>query len=99
MKILLIITSMLFASNVYAGRCVSNGLGDAACGGFGNGVNVIHNNNKPTVNSAVVVQQSNGVNHTITSNGGEAYTKNGKGIVRGAGGTTCVRTARFRGCQ
>lgn len=94
MKILLILACVLFASGAYAGKCVSNGRGDAACGGNGNGVHTTNNNNR-----AVVVQQNNGVNHTRTANGGEAYTKNGKGVVQGPGGTTCVRTANNQGCR
>lgn len=92
----LLIGCMLFASSANALVCVGNGHGDAACAGNGKGVRTISTNNR---NSAVVIQQSNGVNHTITSNGGEAYTKNGKGIVQGPGGTTCVRTANFQGCR
>jgi len=95
MKILLVLVCMFFTSGVYAGRCVSNGHGDAACGGNGNGVHTTNRNN----NAAVVQQNSNGVNHTRTRKGGEAYTKNGKGVVQGPGGTTCVRTANNRGCR
>ena len=86
MKILLVLVCMFFTSGVYA-RCVSNGHGNAACGGNGNGVHTINNNN------------NNGVNHRQTRNGGKAYTKNGKGVVRGPGGTTCVRTANNQGCR
>ena len=44
MKILLVLACMFFTSGVYA-RCVSNGHGNAACGGNGNGVHTINNNN------------------------------------------------------
>ena len=94
MKILLVLVCMFFTSGVYA-RCVSNGHGNAACGGNGNGVHTTNRNN----NAAVVQQNSNGVNHTRTRNGGEAYTKNVKGVVRGPGGNTCVRTANNQGCR
>lgn len=40
-----------------------------------------------------------GVTHTQTSRGGEAYTKNGKGVAQGPGGTTCAKTARNQGCR
>ena len=40
-----------------------------------------------------------GVTTTETRRGGEAKTKNGKGVYKSSSGTTCVRTARNQGCR
>jgi hypothetical protein len=55
--------------------------------------------NARTGNAAVSQTNANGVAHTQISSGGEAYTKNGKGVAQGPGGTTCAKTARNQGCR
>ena len=47
--------------------------------------------NAHTGNAAVSHTSGNGVTTTETSRGGEAKTRNGMGVARGAGGTTCVK--------
>jgi hypothetical protein len=41
----------------------------------------------------------NGVTTTQSSRGGEAKTKNGKGVYHAPNGTTCVKTANNKGCK
>jgi len=42
---------------------------------------------------------NNGVTTTQTNRGGEAKTKNGKGVVTTPGGKTCAKTANNQGCR
>jgi hypothetical protein len=85
---------MLFTSGVYAG-CVQNRLGKTVCSDGSTAVGV----NPNTGNAFKAETNSRGVTTTETRRGGEAKTKNGKGVVQGPGGTTCVRTARNQGCR
>jgi hypothetical protein len=55
--------------------------------------------NQRTGNAAASHTNQNGVTTTKTTNGGTAKTKNGKGVVQGPNGTTCVKTADGRGCN
>jgi hypothetical protein len=54
--------------------------------------------NSRTGNAAAAHTNSNGVTTTQTTKGGEAKTKNGKGVAKGPGGTTCAKTANNQGC-
>ncbi|MDD1607892.1 MAG: hypothetical protein LUQ18_05245 [Methylococcaceae bacterium] len=112
MKILLVIMCMFFTSGVYAAGCVTNARGKTVCGTTGSAAVVATPNAvvvnpsstavvvNPNTNTAVKAQTNvNGVTHTQTSRGGEAVTKNGKGVAQGPGGTTCAKTARNQGCR
>ena len=95
MKTCLLVSCLLFASSLFAGDCVKNRRGETVCG---NGQTAAATNSR-TGNTAVAQKNSNGVTTTKTSNGGEAKTKNGKGVAQGPGGTTCVKTANNQGCR
>src|ERR1035441_2135990 len=94
MKKFVLITCLLCASSLFAGNCVKNRRGQTVCSNGKTAVAV----NPNTGNAAVAQKNSNGVTTTQTSNGGQAKTKNGKGVAQGPGGTTCVKTANNQGC-
>jgi hypothetical protein len=94
MKKFVLITCLLCASSLFAGNCVKNRRGQTVCSNGKTAVAV----NPHTGNAAVAQKNSNGVTTTQTSNGGQAKTKNGKGVAQGPGGTTCVKTANNQGC-
>ena len=94
MKILVILACLFFTSGVYAG-CVKNAAGKVVCG---NGSDAAHYN--PNTGKAVKAEtNSNGVTTTQSSRGGEAKTKNGKGVYQAPNGTTCVKTRNNQGCK
>lgn len=73
---------------------------------YSSGVSTVQNGyggkaayNPHTGNAAVSQRNANGVTTTHTSRGGEAKTKNGMGVVQGAGGTTCARGRNQTRCN
>ena len=95
MRILVIIlTLMVCSSNVWA-DCVKNARGRTVCsngeeaGGY----------NAKTGNAWKSEKNQNVVTTTQTSAGGEAKTKNGKGVYKSPSGKTCVKTANNQGCN
>jgi hypothetical protein len=44
-------------------------------------------------------KNANGVTTTQSSKGGQAKTKNGKGVYQAPNGTTCAKTANNQGCN
>jgi hypothetical protein len=70
------------------------------------GVTTVQNSNgtkaayNPHTGNAVVSQTNQkGVKTTQTSRGAHAQTKNGKGVVTGPNGTTCVKGMNNQGCN
>ena len=80
------IALLVFASTASAADCIRNANGSVNCNG-------------PGGRSGSSQTNSNGVTTTQTSRGGEAKTKNGKGVVTTPGGKTCARTANNQGCR
>ena len=95
MRIPVIILLLLAcSSNVFA-DCVRNARGRTVCG---NGEEA-GGYNARTGNAWKSERNDAGVRTTETRRGGEAKTKNGKGVYKSSSGTTCVRTARNQGCR
>jgi hypothetical protein len=90
----IILTLMVFSSSVFA-ECVTNARGRVVCS---NGQEAGGYNSK-TGNAWKSEKNGNGVTTTQTSKGGEAKTKNGKGVYKSPSGTKCVRTANNQGCN
>ena len=93
----LFVTACVFlASGMVAGDCVKNVRGGTDCS---NGQSAAAYN--PRTGNAAVAQknQNNGVTTTQTSKGGEAKTKNGKGVAQGPNGTTCAKGKYNSGCK
>jgi hypothetical protein len=94
MKTLVLLACLMMSSGVFA-ECAKNARGETVCG---NGQSAGgYNRNTGTTWSSQTNQ--NGSHTTQTSRGGEATTMNGKGVVHGANGTTCYRTANHHGCN
>ena len=94
MKILVLLMCLTVTSTAFA-ECATNSRGQTVCsngqsaGGY----------NRNTGTAWTSQTNQNGVRTTQNSRGGEAKTVNGKGVVHGAGGTTCYRTANSHGCN
>ena len=95
MRILVIIlTLMVFSSSAFA-ECTTNARGRTVCsngeeaGGY----------NAKTGNAWKSEKNQAGVATTETSAGGEAKTKNGKGVYKSPSGKKCVKTANNQGCN
>ena len=90
----ILLTLMLFSSNAYA-NCVTNERGRVVCsngseaGGY----------NQRTGTAWKSTRNQNGVATTQTSRGGEAKTKNGKGVYKSPSGKDCYKTASSHGCN
>jgi hypothetical protein len=90
----IILLLMVFASNVFA-ECVTNARGRTVCsneqkaGGY----------NARTGTAWKSEKNEAGVTTTQTRAGGEAKTKNGKGVYKSPSGKTCVKTANNQGCN
>lgn len=94
MKALIMLTCAVMSANVFA-ECATNSRGETVCGnGQAAGG---YNRNTGTAWTSQVNQ--NGVRTTQNNRGGEAKTMNGKGVVKGPGGTTCYRTSSSHGCN
>jgi len=90
----IILLLLVFSSNVFA-ECVRNARGRTVCsngqeaGGY----------NARTGTAWKSEKNEAGVTTTETSRGGEAKTKNGKGVYRSPSGKTCIKTANNQGCN
>ena len=90
----IILTLMLVSSSAFA-DCVTNARGRVVCsngeqaGGY----------NAKTGNAWKSQKNQAGVATTQTSAGGEAKTKNGKGVYQSPSGKDCYRTASSHGCN
>jgi hypothetical protein len=94
MKIALLLACLMISSGAFA-ECARNYRGETVCG---NGESA-GGYNRSTGTAWTSQTNQNGVHTTQTSRGGEAKTENGKGVVHGAGGKTCYRTANSHGCD
>ena len=95
MRILMIIlTLMVFASSALA-ECTTNARGRTVCsnGEQAGGVNT------RTGTAWKSEKNQAGVTTTETSRGGEAKTRNGKGVYQSPSGKNCVKTANNQGCN
>jgi hypothetical protein len=94
MRVLAILACMLFYTNAFA-ECSTTATGRTVCnngqqaGGY----------NPNTGNAWKSERNQNGVATTTMNRGGEAKTRNGKGVYKSPSGKTCVRTATNAGCN
>ena len=94
MRILALLACVVFSTSVSA-ECRTAATGRTVCnngqqaGGY--------NPNRGTAWKSEMNQ--NGVATTQTSKGGEAKTKNGKGVYKSPTGKTCMKTANNQGCN
>lgn len=95
MKLAAGLVFLFLASSVFAGDCVENARGKTVCAKDGKAVAY----NPQTGTATKSSQNANGVTTSQTSKGGEAKTKNGKGVAEGPGGTKCVKTANNHACR
>ena len=96
MRILVIIlTLMLFSSSAFA-KCTTNARGRTVCS---NGQDAAGGVNTRTGTAWKSEKNQAGVTTTETSRGGEAKTKNGKGVYQSPSGKKCVKTANNHGCN
>ena len=92
--VMIILTVMVFSSSAVA-ECTTNARGRTVCsngeqaGGY----------NAKTGNAWKSEKNQAGVTTTQTSRGGEAKTKNGKGVYQSPSGKKCVKTAHNQGCN
>lgn len=94
MKPLFIIALALLCSTANA-ECARTATGRVVCG---NGEQAgSYNPNTGTVRKSET--NSNGVTTTESSRGGEAKTKNGKGVYQSPTGKTCVKGRYNQGCN
>ena len=90
----IILTLMVFSSSAFA-ECVTNARGRVVCnngeqaGGY----------NAKTGNAWKSQRNQNGIATTQTSSGGEAKTKNGKGVYQSPSGKNCYKSANGHGCN
>ncbi|MFL9991045.1 hypothetical protein PQR34_16550 [Paraburkholderia sediminicola] len=94
MKVLLVLIACALSSNVFA-ECTTNARGMTEC----NNGQAAGGYNPNTGNAWKSQRNQNGVATTTTSKGGEAKTKNGKGVYKSPSGQTCYRTANSQGCK
>lgn len=95
MKITTLLACLLLASSVHAADCYKNARGKTVCAGDDEAVS--YNPNTGTARKAE--QGELGVTTVESSRGGKSMTKNGKGVVQGPGGTTCVKTDNGTECK
>ena len=91
---IIILTLMAFSPDAFA-SCYTNAYGRVECnnGEQAGGYN-------PNTGNAWHSQKGQyGVNTTHTSAGGQAKTKNGKGVYKSPNGTNCFKTAYSHGCN
>ncbi|MEM5460741.1 hypothetical protein VSR69_38865 [Paraburkholderia phytofirmans] len=94
MKILFMLICVVASSTAFA-ECVTNARGVTAC----NNAQAAGGYNANTGNAWKAQKNQNGVTTTQTSKGGEARTKNGKGVYKSPSGKTCYRSANSQGCN
>jgi hypothetical protein len=95
MRVIVIALILMALSSSALAECTTNERGRMVCsngqeaGGF----------NANTGNAWKSERNANGVATTQTSKGGEAKTKNGKGVYKGPNGRNCYKTAYSHGCN
>ena len=91
----LMVVSSIGISSIVSAECYTNARGRYVCG---NGQEAGGYNAK-TGNAWKSERNSNGVATTQTSRGGEAKTKNGKGVYQSPSGKDCYKSANGHGCN
>lgn len=95
MKITTLLACLLLISSAQAADCYKNARGKTVCAGDDKAVTY-----NPNTGTARKVEQGElGATTVEGSRGGKSATKNGKGVVQGPGGTTCVKTANDTTCK
>jgi len=94
MKAFAMMMCMFLASGLFAQNCRKNALGETVCGNGQNAAAVNPNTGK----AATAQKNQNGVTTTHGSAGGQAKTKNGKGVAEGPNGKKCAKGSRHQGC-
>ena len=94
MKILVMLACVVLSSSAFA-ECTTSSTGRTVC----NNGQTAGGYNPNTGNAWKAQKNQTGVTTTQTSKGGEAKTRNGKGIYRSPGGKTCIKTANHQGCN
>jgi hypothetical protein len=95
MKTLAVVLVCLAFSSVASAECRTTRGGKKVCD---NGDDAAAYNPR-TGNAVKSEKNDNGVTTTVSSRGGEAKTKNGRGVYKAPNGTTCVKGKRSKGCQ
>jgi hypothetical protein len=95
MRIAAIILMLLVVSSTVSAECYKNARGRTVCS---NGQEAGGYNSK-TGNAWKSEKNQNGVATTQTSAGGQAKTKNGKGVYQSPDGKNCYKTANSYGCN
>jgi|SRR5882757_8593889 len=93
-KTLAILLCALISANAFA-ECSTTATGRTVC----NNGEAAGGYNPNTGNAWTAQKNQNGVTTTQTSKGGEAKTKNGKGVYQSPSGKDCFKTARNQGCD
>jgi hypothetical protein len=91
---MMILTLMLFSQSVYA-SCYTNGRGQVVC----NNGTTAGGYNANTGTAWKSQRGQYGVAHTQTSRGGQALSRNGKGVYKSPSGKNCYKTANSHGCN
>jgi hypothetical protein len=94
MKIMAILACVVLSSNAFA-ECRTTATGRTVCDNAQNAGGY----NRNTGTAWKSEKESGGVTTTQTSKGGEAKTKNGKGVYKSPSGKTCVKTGNNQGCN
>jgi hypothetical protein len=94
MKAFAMIVCMFLTSGLVAQDCAKNARGETVCGNGRSAVAVNPNTGK----AATAQTNQNGVTSTHTSTGGQAKTKNGKGVAEGPNGKKCAKGKYHQGC-
>jgi hypothetical protein len=95
MRIAAIILMLMAVCSTVSADCHKNARGRTVCG---NGQEAGGYNAK-TGNAWKSEKNQNGVATTQTSQGGQAKTKNGKGVYQSPNGKNCYKTANNYGCN
>jgi hypothetical protein len=90
----IILALMLCSSSVYA-ACYTNAWGHVVC----NNGTTAGGYNANTGTAWKSQRGQYGVAHTQTSRGGQALTKNGKGVYKSPSGKNCYKSANSHGCS
>ena len=90
----IILALMLCSSSVYA-TCYTNAWGHVVC----NNGTTAGGYNANTGTAWKSQRGQYGVAHTQTSRGGQALTKNGKGVYKSPSGKNCYKSANSHGCN
>jgi hypothetical protein len=91
----MIILALTVSSSTASAECYTNARGRYVC----NNGQAAEEYNAKTGNAWKSDKNQNGVATTQTSAGGEAKTKNGKGVYQSPNGKNCYKTAYSHGCN